>query len=86
MAQKKDMQSDPHFVIATPGRLKEFIETRVVRLSGFRNVVLDEADRMVDIGFINEIKYFISLVPRERQSLFFSQLFPGKPGSSLLIL
>lgn len=78
--QKKDIQDDPHVVIATPGRLKEFIETRVLRLSGFRNVVLDEADRMVDIGFIKEINYFISLLPRERQSLFFSATISGKAG------
>lgn len=81
--QKRDMQDDPHFVIATPGRLKEFIENRVLRLSGFRNVVLDEADRMVDIGFLREIQYFISLLPRERQSLFFSATISGKAGELL---
>lgn len=76
--QKQDLQRDPHFVIATPGRLKEFVEMRIIRLSAFRNVVLDEADRMVDIGFINEIKYFISLLPVARQSLFFSATISGK--------
>ncbi len=81
--QKQDVQRDPHVVIATPGRLKDFIETRVIRLSGFRNVVLDEADRMVDIGFINDIKYFISLLPRERQSLFFSATISGRIGEIL---
>ncbi len=81
--QKRDIQDDPHFVIATPGRLKEFIENRVIRLSGFRNVVLDEADRMVDIGFIKEINYFISLLPIARQSLFFSATISGKAGELL---
>ncbi len=81
--QKRDVQDDPHFVIATPGRLKEFIENRVIRLSGFRNVVLDEADRMVDIGFIKEINFFISLLPRERQSLFFSATISGKAAELL---
>jgi len=76
--QKQDLKLDPHFVIATPGRLKDFVETRCVRLSGYRNVVLDEADRMVDIGFINNIKYFISLLPKERQSCFFSATISGK--------
>ena len=76
--QTEDVKRDPHFVIATPGRLKEFIESRRLRLSGFRNVVLDEADRMVDIGFINDIKYFISLLPRQRQSLFFSATISGR--------
>ena len=71
MATKNDMRLDPHFVVATPGRLKDFIQTKVVRMSAFRNVVLDEVDQMVDIGFINDITYFISLLPSERQSLFF---------------
>ncbi|MBI5620760.1 DEAD/DEAH box helicase [Candidatus Gottesmanbacteria bacterium] len=81
--QKEDLARDPHFVIATPGRLKDFVESRHIRLSGFRNVVLDEADRMVDIGFINDIKYFISLIPRERQSLFFSATISGRVGEVL---
>lgn len=76
--QRADLKLDPHFVVATPGRLKDFVESRYVRLSSFRNVVLDEADRMVDIGFINDIKYFISLLPKERQSLFFSATISGK--------
>lgn len=76
--QKNDMRLDPHFVVATPGRLKDFIQTRVVRMSAFRNVVLDEVDQMVDIGFINDITYFISLLPTERQSLFFSATISGK--------
>lgn len=81
--QRADLKLDPHFVIATPGRLKDFIESRYIRLSAFRNVVLDEADRMVDIGFINDIKYFISLLPQERQSLFFSATISGKVGEIL---
>ncbi len=81
--QRSDLKLDPHFVIATPGRLKDFVESRYVRLSTFRNVVLDEADRMVDIGFINDIKYFISLLPKERQSLFFSATISGKVGEIL---
>lgn len=76
--QKSDMRLDPHFVVATPGRLKDFIQTKVVRMSAFRNVVLDEVDQMVDIGFINDIKFFISLLPPERQSLFFSATISGK--------
>lgn len=78
MATKNDMRLDPHFVVATPGRLKDFIQTKVVRMSAFRNVVLDEVDQMVDIGFINDITYFISLLPSERQSLFFSATISGR--------
>lgn len=82
--QKQDMKVDPHVVVATPGRLKDFIQSRVIRLSAFRNVVLDEADRMVDIGFINDINYFISLLPKQRQSLFFSATISGKVGEILV--
>lgn len=81
--QKKDLEYNPHFVVATPGRLKDLVQTKHVRLSAFRNVVLDEADRMVDIGFINDIKFFISELPRERQSLFFSATISGKVGEIL---
>lgn len=70
--QKRQLRQNPQFVIGTPGRIKDFIQQGVLDLSDFNNVVLDETDRMVDIGFINEIKFFISKLPATRQSLFFS--------------
>lgn len=76
--QISQLRQKPHFVTGTPGRLKDLIETRILNLSEFHNVVLDEADRMVDIGFIKDIKYFISLMPPVRQSLFFSATISGK--------
>ncbi len=76
--QKQQLFRNPNFVIGTPGRLKDHIQRRTLDLSRFNNVVLDEADRMVDIGFIGEIKYFISLLPVVRQSLFFSATISGK--------
>lgn len=66
------LRHNPHFVIGTPGRLKDLIERKILNLLNFQNIVLDEVDRMVDIGFIKDIKYIISLLPRVRQSLFFS--------------
>ncbi|MBI3591024.1 MAG: DEAD/DEAH box helicase [Candidatus Melainabacteria bacterium] len=66
------LQKKPDFVIGTPGRLKDLINRKCLNLSRFTNVVLDEVDRMLDMGFINDIKYFISLLPAKRQSLFFS--------------
>ena len=68
----------PHFVIGTPGRLKDLIERRELNLNIFQNIVLDEVDRMVDIGFIHDIKYIVSLLPKVRQSLFFSATVDGK--------
>ena len=76
--QKTDLRRSPNFVIGTPGRIKDLVQQRAINLSHFRNVVLDETDRMVDIGFINDIKYFISLLPQNRQSLFFSATVSGK--------
>jgi superfamily II DNA/RNA helicase len=58
--------------VATPGRVQDLIGSRAINLSSFSSVVLDEADRMVDIGFIKDIKYIVSLLPKTRQSLFFS--------------
>ena len=66
------LRRNPNFVIGTPGRIKDFIKQNALDLSKFRNVVLDETDLMVDIGFLTDIKFFISLLPKNRQSLFFS--------------
>lgn len=70
--QKHGLNHNPHFIIATPGRLKDLIMRKGINLSLFQNVVLDEVDKMVDIGFIHDIKFIISLLPKKRQSLFFS--------------
>jgi superfamily II DNA/RNA helicase len=70
--QKDNIRREHNFIIGTPGRIKDFTRGKVVNLSLFHTVVLDEADRMVDIGFINDIKLFISMLPQDRQSLFFS--------------
>lgn len=70
--QKKDLLRSPSFVIGTPGRIKDLIRQNALNLNQFNNVVLDETDRMVDIGFLADIKYFISLLPKQRQSVFFS--------------
>lgn len=67
-----DIRRNPNVIVATPGRLKDLIEQKVINLDSFRTIILDEVDLMVDIGFINEVKYFIALLPKERQSLFFS--------------
>lgn len=76
--QKNELKQNTNFVIGTPGRIKDLIGERSLILSTFNNVVLDEADRMVDIGFINDIKYFISLLSPNRQSLFFSATISSK--------
>ena len=76
--QMIDLRRNPNFVIGTPGRLKDLIEQRILNLSVFDVIVLDEVDQMVDIGFLTSIKYFISLLAKKRQSLFFSATVDGK--------
>lgn len=76
--QKQDLYRNPNFVIGTPGRIKDLIKQKVLNLSTFNIVVLDEVDQMVDIGFLNDIKYFISLLNASRQSLFFSATVESK--------
>ena len=70
--QKEELRRNPNFVIATPGRLEDHIRGRSINLGYFGSVVLDETDRMVDVGFIQNIRNIISMLPRDRQSLFFS--------------
>mgnify|MGYP001572502883 CR=1 FL=1 len=66
------LRRNPNFVIGTPGRLKDIMERRALNLSLFSTVVLDEADRMLDMGFIDDMRFILSLVPKERHTLFFS--------------
>ena len=61
----------PQFVIGTPGRLKDLLERRALSLSDFHNVVLDEADRMLDMGFIADMRRILALLPSPRHTLFF---------------
>lgn len=71
-SQINALRSRHNVVIGTPGRLKDIIQRKHLNLGAFQNVVLDEADRMLDMGFINDIKFLLSLTPPVRQTLFFS--------------
>ncbi len=70
--QVKDLARGVDMLIATPGRLKDLIQQGFVKLNDVEHFVLDEADRMLDMGFIHDIKKVISLLPQKKQSLFFS--------------
>lgn len=61
-----------NFIIGTPGRVKDMIGRRLIKLEQYASVVLDEVDRMLDIGFIKDIREILSGLPARRQSLFFS--------------
>lgn len=71
------LQRGVDLLVATPGRLLDLIGQGYVSLSDIRFFVLDEADRMLDMGFIHDIKRILPLLPRERQTLFFSATMPS---------
>ncbi len=64
-----------HVVVGTPGRLKDLIDRKVLDLSRFGSVVLDEADRMLDMGFVHDVTLLLSLVAKKRQTMLFSATF-----------
>ena len=70
--QISELRYKNNFIIGTPGRLKDLIERKNINLSQFKTVVLDEADRMLDMGFVNDMRYMMSRMPRPRHTLFFS--------------
>ncbi|NTU67153.1 MAG: DEAD/DEAH box helicase [Candidatus Moranbacteria bacterium] len=70
--QINQLRSRHNVIIGTPGRLKDLISRKALNLSDFGNVVLDEADRMLDMGFINDVKALLSMLSKNRQTMLFS--------------
>lgn len=70
--QLRDLQKNPEIIIGTPGRIKDHVDRGTLKLNNVSTVVLDEVDRMLDMGFINDIREILSNLPKQRQSLFFS--------------
>lgn len=70
--QMKSLKNNPAFVIGTPGRLIDLEKSRAINFGNYTSIVLDEVDRMLDMGFIKDIKYIIDKLPKKRHSLFFS--------------
>ncbi|MHB8397422.1 MAG: DEAD/DEAH box helicase [Candidatus Limnocylindrales bacterium] len=73
--QVRALRAGPAIVVATPGRLLDHVEHRTIDLSTVEVLVLDEADRMLDMGFIHPIRRILALLPSERQNLLFSATF-----------
>ncbi|HPJ16718.1 MAG TPA: DEAD/DEAH box helicase [Candidatus Woesebacteria bacterium] len=73
-----DIKRGPHIVVGTPGRISDLARRRVINFSVFDTVVLDEVDRMLDMGFVDEIKGIMDQIPENRQTLFFSATIDRK--------
>lgn len=75
--QVEALRKGVHILVATPGRLLDLINQGYISLKTIKVFILDEADRMLDMGFINDIKKILPLLPQQRQSLFFSATMPN---------
>jgi ATP-dependent RNA helicase RhlE len=75
-AQIEQLRKGVEILVATPGRLLDHVQNKTVMFNQVSILVLDEADRMLDMGFLPDIKRIIALLPRERQNLLFSATFP----------
>jgi ATP-dependent RNA helicase RhlE len=74
--QRQKLRRGVDILVATPGRLLDLIDTRSLTLSSAQVLVLDEADRMLDLGFIPALRRIVKLLPRQRQTLLFSATMP----------
>lgn len=74
--QIRALKKKPQIIIGTPGRLLDHIQRKTIRLDDVQTVVLDEADEMLDMGFMEDITTILSLVPEERQTMLFSATMP----------
>jgi ATP-dependent RNA helicase RhlE len=70
--QLRALRQRNEFVIGTPGRLKDLVERKALHLTDYATIVLDEADRMLDMGFIDDMRFIMERMPKPRQTLFFS--------------
>ncbi len=76
--QRRGIQNNVNIIVATPGRLIAHLTSGVLKLNHISHLILDEADRMLDMGFQDDIMRIISYLPKERQTLLFSATMPGR--------
>jgi len=75
--QLSELRKKPRVIIATPGRLMDHVQQKTIKLADVEILILDEADRMLDMGFLPDIKRILSFIPKERQTMLFSATIPG---------
>src|SRR5690554_2581969 len=74
--QIRSLKEGPHIVVATPGRLLDHMRRKTINISDVKTIVLDEADEMLNMGFIDDIREILKMIPHERQTLLFSATMP----------
>jgi len=74
--QRDSLEHGAHIVVGTPGRIMDHIERGSLKLDGINTLVLDEADRMLDMGFYDDIAFVVKQIPTERQTMLFSATYP----------
>ena len=80
--QLRSLKKNPHIIVATPGRFMDHMRRKTIRLDNIKMVVLDEADEMLNMGFVEDIELILKEIPAERQTLLFSATMP-KPIQTL---
>jgi superfamily II DNA/RNA helicase len=76
--QLRNAKRNNDFIIGTPGRIKDLVQRRAIDMSLFQTIVLDEADRMLDMGFVDDMRFLMSQMPENKQALLFSATIPSE--------
>ncbi|OFZ24544.1 MAG: ATP-dependent RNA helicase DbpA, partial [Bdellovibrionales bacterium RIFOXYA1_FULL_38_20] len=76
--QEKSLQYGAHIIVGTPGRILKLLKKDFIKLQSIKSLILDEADRLLDMGFQSDILEIVSLLPAKRQTMLFSATFPDK--------
>lgn len=76
--QMRNLRRNNDFVIGTPGRIKDLVLRRAINMGKFQTIILDEADRMLDMGFINDMQFLMEKMPIQKQALLFSATIPDE--------
>ncbi|MDD5098500.1 MAG: DEAD/DEAH box helicase [Candidatus Pacebacteria bacterium] len=76
--QFRNLKRSNDFVVGTPGRIKDMVQRKALNMAQFKTIVLDEADRMLDMGFVEDIRFLMEQMPQEKQCLLFSATLPDE--------